>query len=218
MRGAPSAAAQRRDEIGALGVPAQHVFDRGQHAIGAHRTVVVGDVVEHAGVLTALDLGDRQPSQGAGAQQIEIAAPLADGAQPAVLRGADIPRDACSVSLSAASCSWRWRCLAAAGSLPALAWRSALVASSLAAASDSGVPSSGAVSGSAAAARDQARPQRELALQAAESVAHDEGLAPVGNTTTRSPAQPRRSPRSVRARLQVGDRDGVRGLGHGCCP
>ena len=40
-----------------------------QHTVAAHRAVVIGDVIEHAGVLAALDLGDRQPSQRAAAEQ-----------------------------------------------------------------------------------------------------------------------------------------------------
>ena len=39
-------------------------------------------MIEHAGVLAALDLGDRLPAQDAGAEKLEVGAALVDGAQP----------------------------------------------------------------------------------------------------------------------------------------
>jgi len=44
-------------------VPCQQGLKRGEHAVGAHRATLVGDVVEHAGVLPALDLIDGLPPE-----------------------------------------------------------------------------------------------------------------------------------------------------------
>ena len=66
--GAAATAPQHRHVIAAFGVPCQQGLECRQHAVGAHRAVVVGDVVENVGVLAALDLGDRPPFQHAGAE------------------------------------------------------------------------------------------------------------------------------------------------------
>jgi hypothetical protein len=63
-------------------VPAQQGAQRAQATVGTHRPVIVGDVIEHARTLPASDLGDRQPAQDTGADEIEVGAALAEGAQP----------------------------------------------------------------------------------------------------------------------------------------
>ena len=66
-------------------MPEQQGLRRRQHAVGAPQPVVVGDVVERAGILAALDLGDRQPPQYAAAEQFEVGSALVEGAQPRTL-------------------------------------------------------------------------------------------------------------------------------------
>ena len=128
---------------------ANNVLQRRQHAVGPHRAVVVGDVVEHAGVLPAPDLVDRQPPETLVVEQFEIGPALAERAQPGSLAAQIFLADGAQrVGFGRELLLARWR-LAAAGSRPLLAWRSALVASSRAAASDNGVSSSGVLSGSA---------------------------------------------------------------------
>ena len=91
-RGAAAATDQRRDELGAGGVPAQQSPQRGEHTISPHRSIVVGNMIENAGVLAARDLGDRLAAQDAGAEQIEIALCAGSACAAGGPRGADIRR------------------------------------------------------------------------------------------------------------------------------
>ena len=179
-------------------------------------------MIENAGVLAARDLGDRLPAQDAGAEQIEIRFALVQGAQPGALAAQILGGNGAQGVGFGRPLFLALALLGGAGSRPflALAWRNALVASSRAAARDSGVSSSGVVSDSATPRSVRHGPRVSLRCSPLIAIANDEGLlARDGNTTTRSPRQPRIGDLvALRAGLQVGNRDRGEGLGHGVSP
>ena len=142
-------------------------------------------------ILAARDLGDRQPSQDAGAEQFEVGAALVDGAQPGTFAAQILVAD---------------RPQRVALGRPLLLARALLggarIAAALGLAQRLGGPLArrrqrqrrvelGRGVGFGHAALDQARPKRQLALQAPKPEPDDEDfLRRLGNTTTRSPAQP----------------------------
>ena len=162
-----------------------------EHTIGPHRPVVVGNMIEHAGVLATRDPGDGLPAQDAGAQQIQIAAALADGAQPGAFAAQIFAGDGAQGVALGRQLLLARPLLGGAGiaarSWPGAApwWRAHCAASQRQRGAQFG-----AVGGLALVGADQARPRVSLRCKPRNRKRTTKDFFLLGNTTTRNPAQP----------------------------